>query len=39
MPIIQQQLGRALPATTNTYLAHIAPTDVIETLGKREWGP
>ena len=37
MPIIQQQLGHTSLATTNTYLAHIAPKEVIETIGKREW--
>ena len=37
MPIIQSQLGHASLATTDTYLAHIAPKQVIETIRKREW--
>ncbi|MEA2057600.1 MAG: tyrosine-type recombinase/integrase, partial [Actinomycetota bacterium] len=39
MPIIQQQLGHASLATTNTYLAHIAPKEVIEAMAKRVWSP
>ncbi len=39
MPIIQQQLGHALLQNTDTYLSHIAPKVVIETMGKREWNP
>jgi site-specific recombinase XerD len=39
MPIIQRQLGHASLATTDRYLAHIAPKDVIETMAKREWSP
>ncbi len=39
MPIIQQQLGHASLATTSIYLSHIAPKDVIETMGRREWSP
>ncbi|MCL1602208.1 MAG: hypothetical protein M3112_11880 [Actinomycetia bacterium] len=39
MPIIQQQLGHASLATTNKYLSHIAPKDVIATVGNREWNP
>ena len=39
MPIIQRQLGHASLATTDTYLAHIAPRQVIETMAKREWEP
>ena len=39
MVIIQQQLGHKSLATTNTYLSHIAPKDVIETMGRREWSP
>ena len=39
MAIIQQQLGHVSLATTNTYLAHIAPKQVIETIAKREWSP
>ena len=39
MPMIQSQLGHASLATTDTYLAHIAPKEVIETIGKRQWSP
>ena len=39
MPIIQQQLGRVSLATTDRYLSHIAPRQVIETMGQREWSP
>ena len=39
MPIIQRQLGHASLATTDTYLSHIAPKEVIETIGQREWNP
>jgi len=39
MPIIQRQLGHASLATTDTYLAHIAPRQVLETMSKREWSP
>ena len=39
MAIIQRQLGHVSLATTNTYLAHIAPKEVIETMRKREWEP
>ncbi len=39
MAIIQRQLGHVSLATTDTYLAHIAPKEVIETIGKREWSP
>jgi site-specific recombinase XerD len=39
MPIIQRQLGHVSLATTETYLAHIAPKEVIEAMRKREWEP
>jgi len=39
MPIIQQQLGHASLATTDRYLSHIAPKQVIETMGNRVWSP
>jgi site-specific recombinase XerD len=39
LAIIQRQLGHVSLATTNTYLAHIAPKEVIEAIGKREWSP
>ena len=37
MPIIQSQLGHASLATTDTYLSHIAPKQVIEAIRKRVW--
>jgi site-specific recombinase XerD len=37
MPIIQQQLGHGSLATTDIYLSHIVPKQVIETMAKREW--
>ena len=33
VPIMQCQLGHSSLATTNTYLAHIAPKEIIETNG------
>jgi len=39
MPIIQQQLGHVSLATTDRYLSHIAPKQVIETMRKRVWEP
>ncbi len=39
MPIIQQQLGHVSLETTDIYLAHIAPKQVIETMRNREWSP
>ncbi len=37
MPIIQQQLGHASLATTERYLQHIAPKEMITTMRNREW--
>ena len=37
VPVIQQQLGHASLATTDRYLRHIAPRDVVEVLRRREW--
>ncbi len=37
VPIIQRQLGHANLATTQRYLDHIAPKDVVEAMGQREW--
>ena len=37
MPIIQRQLGHSSLATTDRYLNHIAPRQVIDTIGKRNW--
>lgn len=39
MGIIQRQLGHLSLATTDTYLAHIAPKEVIEAIEKRVWAP
>ena len=39
MPIIQRQLGHTSLATTDRYLSHIAPKQVIEAVRKREWVP
>lgn len=33
------QLGHASLVTTDTYLSHIAPKLLIETMAKREWSP
>ena len=37
VPIIQKQLGHANLGTTQRYLDHIAPADVIEVMQQREW--
>lgn len=37
--IIQRQLGHTSLATTDRYLSHIAPRQVIEAIAKREWRP
>lgn len=37
MRIIQQQLGHTSLATTDRYLAHIAPREVIEAMQQRDW--
>jgi site-specific recombinase XerD len=37
VPIVQRQLGHASLATTQRYLDHIAPKDVIETMQQRAW--
>ena len=37
VPVIQQQLGHASLATTDRYLRHIAPKDVVEAMQGREW--
>ena len=39
LKVIQQQLGHSNLATTDIYLSHIAPADVIEAIGEREWSP
>jgi len=38
IPIIQRQLGHTSLQTTDTYLSHIAPKQVIETITARSWG-
>lgn len=35
--VIQRQLGHASLATTDTYLAHIAPKQVLEFMAARSW--
>ena len=37
MPIIQHQLGHASLATTERYLRHIAPKDMIKAMRDRSW--
>ena len=37
VPIIQQQLGHASLATTDRYLRHLAPRDVVMAMQQREW--
>ena len=37
VPIIQQQLGHASLATTQKYLDHIAPKDLVEAMQRREF--
>jgi site-specific recombinase XerD len=37
IPIIQRQLGHTSLATTDTYLSHIAPKQVIDAIASREW--
>ena len=37
VPVIQRQLGHASLATTQRYLDHIAPKDLIDTMQRREW--
>lgn len=37
VPVIQRQLGHASLATTDRYLAHLAPKDVVEAMQRREW--
>ena len=34
---IQQQLGHASLATTQRYLDHLAPVQVVELMQRREW--
>ena len=37
VPIIQAQLGHASLATTQRYLDHLAPIQVVEVMQRREW--
>ena len=37
MPLIQKQLGHTSLATTERYLQHIAPKDLIEAMRDRDW--
>jgi site-specific recombinase XerD len=37
IPIIQRQLGHSSLATTDIYLSHIAPKQVIDAISSREW--
>lgn len=37
VPIIQRALGHASLSTTAIYLAHIAPTEVVDAMRKGEW--
>ena len=37
IPIIQQQLGHTSLATTDRYVSHLAPVDVISHMQKRNW--
>ena len=37
--IIQQQLGHTSLATTDRYVSHLAPVDVIEHMQRRQWTP
>ena len=37
--VIQAQLGHSSLATTDRYLAHIAPAQLIETMRARSWSP
>ena len=40
IPVIQRQLGHASLQTTDTYLSHIAPKQVLEFISARSWdGP
>ncbi len=39
VPVIQRQLGHASLATTDRYLSHLAPKDVVEATQRREWTP
>lgn len=37
VPIIQRQLGHASLATTDRYLQHLAPKDVVDAMQRRQW--
>jgi site-specific recombinase XerD len=37
IPIIQRQFGQASLKTTDTYLSHIAPKQVLDAISARTW--
>ena len=37
VPIIQQQLGHTSLATTDRYVSHLAPVDLISHMQQRDW--
>jgi len=37
LPIVQAALGHASLATTDTYLRHVAPAEVLEAMRTRIW--
>ena len=37
VPIIQQQLGHSSLSSTQRYLDHIAPKELVETMQRREF--
>lgn len=39
MPLIRDQLGHSSLATTDTYLRHIAPAELVKTMKGRMWTP
>jgi site-specific recombinase XerD len=39
VPIIQQQLGHSSLATTDRYVSHLAPVDLISHMQQRVWSP
>ena len=39
MNLIQAQLGHSNLGTTDRYIRHIAPQELIEAMQRREWPP
>jgi len=37
MPVVQAQLGHASLATTDRYVRHLAPAQVVEAMQRRSW--